>query len=125
MRRSGATSCEKSYACWPTVESILAISLASVLVRPANAVTRSATRRQTRVRVTIFRTDTKTKGVIEEVKLLSFAARKNITELILMNRDTIHVSLHPGPFQEDMGIRFGKGDEIVVTGSRVKPEGIA
>jgi hypothetical protein len=44
-----------------------------------------------------------------------------------MNGDTIHVSLRPRPFQkeEEMGIRFGKGDEIAVTGSRVKPEGTA
>jgi hypothetical protein len=74
-----------------------------------------------------LRTDTKTKGAVEELKLLSFAARKDITELILMNGNTIHVSLRPRPFQkeEEMGIRFGKGDEIAVTGSRVKLKGTA
>ncbi|MGA8764695.1 MAG: hypothetical protein WB562_17630 [Candidatus Sulfotelmatobacter sp.] len=68
-------------------------------------------------------TETKTKGVVEEVKLLPFGARKDFTELIIKSGDdTVHIYVCPKPFQEEMGISFSKGDEIAVTGSKVKQE---
>jgi hypothetical protein len=68
-------------------------------------------------------TETKTKGVVEEVNLLSFGTRKDFTELIIKSGDDkIHIYVCPKPFQEEMGISFSKGDEITVTGSKVKRE---
>ena len=66
----------------------------------------------------------KTKGVIDEVNLLSVGTRKDFTELIIKNGDEkIHIYLCPKPFEEEMGISFSKGDQVDVTGSKVKHEG--
>jgi len=63
---------------------------------------------------------TKTKGVVDEVNLLSV---KDFTELIIKNGDDkVHIYLCPKPFQEEMGISFSKGDEIAVTCSKVKQD---
>ena len=68
-------------------------------------------------------TETKTKGVVEEVNLLPLGTRKDFTELIIKNgEDKVHIYVCPKPFQEEMGISFSKGDEIAVTGSKVKQE---
>ena len=68
-------------------------------------------------------TETKTKGVVDEVNLLPFGTRKDFTELIITSgADRVHIYVCPKPFQEEMGIRFSKGDEIAVTGSKVKQE---
>jgi hypothetical protein len=63
----------------------------------------------------------KTKGVIDEVNLLSVGTRKDFTELIIKNGDDkIHIYVCPKPFEEALGISFTKGDQIAVTGSKVK-----
>jgi hypothetical protein len=68
-------------------------------------------------------TETKTKGVIDEVNLLTFGTRKDFTELIIKSGDDkVHIYVCPKPFQEEMGITFTKGDEIAVTGSKIKQE---
>ena len=68
-------------------------------------------------------TETKTKGVIDEVNLLSVGSRKDFTELIIKNGDDrVHIYVCPKPFQEEMGISFSKGDQIAVTGSKVKQD---
>ena len=68
-------------------------------------------------------TETKTKGVVDEVKLLPLGTRKDFTELIIKSGDDkVHIYVCPKPFQEEMGISFSKGDEIAVTGSKVKQE---
>jgi len=70
-----------------------------------------------------LQTETKTKGVVEEVKQVVWGSRKDFTQLVVKSGDNkIQVYLCPQPFQEEMGISFNKGDEIVVTGSKVKQE---
>jgi hypothetical protein len=60
---------------------------------------------------------------VEEVNLLPLGTRKDFTELIIKNgEDKVHIYVCPKPFQEEMGISFSKGDEIAVTGSKVKQE---
>jgi hypothetical protein len=67
--------------------------------------------------------ETKTKGVVDEVNLLSFGTRKDFTELIIKSGDDkIHIYVCPKPFEDEMGITFTKGDEIAVTGSKVKQD---
>ena len=58
-------------------------------------------------------TEMKTKGIVDEVNLLPLGTRKDCTALIIKAGDS---------FQEEMGISFGKGDEIAVTGSKVKQQ---
>ena len=68
-------------------------------------------------------TEMKTKGIIDEIKVLSMGTRKDFTELILKSGDDkIQIYLSPKPYQDEMGISFIKGDEIAVTGSKVKQE---
>ena len=68
-------------------------------------------------------TETKTKGVVDEVKLFPLGTRKDFTELIIKSGDDkIHIYVCPKAFQEEIGISFSKGDEIAVTGSKVKQE---
>ena len=68
-------------------------------------------------------TETKTKGVVDEVKLLPLGTRKDFPELIIKSgEDKAHIYLCPKPFQEEIGISFSKGDEIAVMGSKVKQE---
>ena len=70
-----------------------------------------------------LQTETKTKGVVEEVRLLPLGTRKDFTELIIKSgNDEVYIYLCPKPFQEEMGISFSKGDEVTVTGSKVKQE---
>jgi hypothetical protein len=66
----------------------------------------------------------KAKGEVDEVNLLSVGTRKDFTELIIKQGDEkISVYVCAKPFEEEMGISFAKGDQIAVTGSKVKREG--
>jgi hypothetical protein len=70
-----------------------------------------------------LQTETKTKGVVDEINVLIMGTRKDFTELVIKSGDDkLHIYLCPKPFQEEMGISFTKGDEIVITGSKVKQE---
>jgi len=66
-------------------------------------------------------TETKMKGTIEEVKLPPKENGKEIAHLLLKTgTDTSDVYLCPGSFLDDMGVSFSKGDEISLTGSKIK-----
>jgi hypothetical protein len=70
-----------------------------------------------------LQTEMKTKGVVDEINLLPVGTRKDFTELIIKNgEDKIHIYVCPKPFEEEMGISYSKGDQIAVTGSKVKLE---
>jgi len=70
-----------------------------------------------------LQTETKTKGVVDEINVLTWGTRKDFTELIIKSGDDkLHIYVCPKPFQEEMGISFSKGDEIAVTGSKIKQE---
>jgi len=63
--------------------------------------------------------ETKMKGTVEEVKLPGTA--KEIAHLsVKVGADTVDVYLCPKSFLDDMGVSFSKGDEISLTGSKVK-----
>lgn len=64
-------------------------------------------------------TETKMKATVEEVKLP--ASKKEVARLLVKTgADTADVYLCPKSFLDDMGVSFSKGDEIVLTGSKVK-----
>ncbi len=68
-------------------------------------------------------TETKTDGVVDEVNQLSVGTRKDFTELIIKSGDDkLHIYVCPKPFQDEIGVSFGKGDRITITGSKVKQE---
>ncbi len=63
----------------------------------------------------------KIKGTIEEVKLPPKGSEKEIVHLLVKSgTDSVDVYLCPKSFFDDMGMDFGKGDEITLNGSRVK-----
>jgi hypothetical protein len=68
-------------------------------------------------------TETKMKGTVEEVKLPP-DGNKNKNEaahlLVKIGADTADVYLCPKSFLDDMGVSFTKGEEITLTGSKVK-----
>lgn len=65
--------------------------------------------------------ETKMKGTVEEVKLPPKGREKEIVHLLVKTTaDTADVYLCPKSFLEMMGMNFSKGDELGLTGSRVK-----
>ena len=64
-------------------------------------------------------TETKVKGTVEEVRLPEKGSQ--IAHLLVKTgTDTIDVYLCPKSFLDDMGVTFTKGEEISLTGSKVK-----
>jgi hypothetical protein len=63
------------------------------------------------------------KATIEEVKLSAKGSEKEVVHLLVkIGTDTFDVYLCPKAFLADMGVSFSQGDEIVLTGSRIKQE---
>jgi hypothetical protein len=68
-------------------------------------------------------TETKTKGVVDEINVLPLGTKKELIELIIKSgAEKVHIYVCPKTFQEELGVSFSKGDEIAVTGSKVKQE---
>ena len=68
-----------------------------------------------------LQTEVKVKGTIEEVKLPPKGSEKEIVHLLVKNgTESVDVYLCPKSFFDDMGMDFSKGDEITLTGSKVK-----
>ncbi|MBV9615750.1 MAG: hypothetical protein JO031_09860 [Ktedonobacteraceae bacterium] len=66
-------------------------------------------------------TETKMKGVVEELKLPPKGSEKEIAHLVMKNGDEmVDIYLCPKSFIDEMGVTFTRGDEIAFTGSKVK-----
>jgi hypothetical protein len=66
-------------------------------------------------------TEAKMKVTVEEVKLPPKGSEKEIAHLLVKNAtESVDVYLCPKSFLDDMGVNFAKGDDIALTGSRVK-----
>jgi hypothetical protein len=65
-------------------------------------------------------TETKMKGTVEELKVPGKGVKDVVHMVAKTGTDTIDIYLCPESFLEDMGISFTKGDEIAMTGSKVK-----
>jgi hypothetical protein len=69
-------------------------------------------------------TETKMNATVEEVKLPPKGSAKEVVHLLIKNgTETVDVYLCPQSFLGDMGMSFSKGDEIALTGSKVKQDG--
>jgi len=70
-----------------------------------------------------LQTETKMKGTVEELKQPPKGSEKEAAHLLLKSgSDTVDVYLCPSSFLEDMGVTFKKGDEVALTGSKVKQD---
>ena len=68
-------------------------------------------------------TETKIQGTIQDITMPAAGHEKEVVHLVVtVGNDTINVYLCPKSFLDEMGMDFHKGDEIVVTGSKVKQE---
>lgn len=68
-----------------------------------------------------LRTETKMKATVEEVKLPPKGSEKEVAHLqVRIEADSVDVYLCPKSFFDDMGMSFSKGDEVTLTGSKVK-----
>jgi len=68
-----------------------------------------------------LQTETKIKGTVDEVKLPPKGSEKEIAHLQVKDgSNSIDVYLCPKFFFDDMGMSFAKGDQIAMTGSKVK-----
>ncbi len=68
-----------------------------------------------------LKAQTKLKGTIEEVRLPPKGSEKEIAYLLVKSgANTVDVYLCPQSFLAEMGVSFNKGDEISLTGSKVK-----
>ena len=66
-------------------------------------------------------TESKMKATVQEVKLPAKGSEKEIAHLLVkVGADTLDVYLCPKAFLDDMGVNFSQGEEIVLTGSRIK-----
>jgi len=66
-------------------------------------------------------TETKVKGGVEQLKPVPPTGLKPLAYLVLKSgQDTVQVFLCPKSFLAEMGVSFKAGDEIEVTGSKVK-----
>ena len=66
-------------------------------------------------------TESKMKATVQEVKLPAKGSEKEIAHLLVkIGTDTFDVYLCPKAFLDDMGVNFSQGEEIVLTGSRIK-----
>ena len=66
-------------------------------------------------------TETKMKGTVEDVKMPPDGNAKAAVHLLVKTgSDTVDVYLCPKSFLDDMGVTFTKGEEIALTGSKVK-----
>ncbi len=65
--------------------------------------------------------ETKLKGTIDEVRLPPKGSEKEIAYLLVKSgANTVDVYLCPQSFLAEMDVSFSKGDEISLTGSKVK-----
>ena len=66
-------------------------------------------------------TETKMKGTVQELKLPEKGGDKEAAHITLKSGDTtIDVYLCPKSFLDDMGSNLAKGDEVSLTGSKIK-----
>jgi hypothetical protein len=69
-------------------------------------------------------TETKVKGVVEELKFVPPTGGKPAAYLVVKSgADSVNVFLCPKSFLDDMGATFKAEDKVEVTGSKVKQDG--
>ncbi len=68
--------------------------------------------------------EAKFKVTVQDLKLPAKGHEKDVAHLLVQSgEDTIDIYLCPKAFLDDMGATFAKGDEVTVTGSKIKQDG--
>jgi hypothetical protein len=70
-----------------------------------------------------FQSEMKIKGTVADIKLIGAGANTKVARLVVTTgAESIEVLLCPKSFLDDMGVSFSKGDEVEITGSRVRDD---
>ena len=68
--------------------------------------------------------EAKFKVTVQDLKLPAKGNEKDAAHLLVTSgSDTIDIYLCPKSFLDDMGATFAKGDEVTITGSKIKHDG--
>ena len=68
-----------------------------------------------------FQSEIKIKGTVADIKLNGTEANTEVAGLVVTTgAGSIEVLLCPKSFLDDMGVSFSKGDEVEITGSKVR-----
>lgn len=68
-------------------------------------------------------TESKMKVTVEELKLPAKGKEKEVAHLVVKSgSETLDIYLCPKSFLDDMGATYAKGDEVTVTGSKIKQD---
>ena len=93
---------------------VVVFSLVGSITRPAHASEPTPPKYD-------VQTETKIQGTIQDVTMPATGHEKEVVHLVVkVGNDTMDVYLCPKSFLDEMGIEFNRGDEIVLTGSKVK-----
>ena len=69
-------------------------------------------------------TEAKFKVTVEDLRLPAKGREKEAAHLLVKNgEETLDIYLCPKSFLDDMGANYAKGDEVTVTGSKIKLDG--
>jgi hypothetical protein len=69
-------------------------------------------------------TESKMKVTVEELKLPAKGKEKEVAHLMVKSgSEMLDIYLCPKAFLDDMGATYAKGDEVTVTGSKIKQDG--
>ena len=60
------------------------------------------------------------KGTVDEVKEVPGAKTPDVHLMVKSGGDILEICLCPGKFLKEMDVDFAKGDELTITGSKVK-----
>ena len=64
--------------------------------------------------------EVKIKGTIDEVKEMSMGKEVGIHLMVKTDKETIEVRLCPSGYLKDFEVQFAKGQQVEVTGSKIK-----
>jgi hypothetical protein len=67
-------------------------------------------------------TETKLTTVVQDLKTATVNGQQRVSLIVKDGADTIEVYIAPKSFLADMSSDFAKGDEVEITGSKVKTE---
>lgn len=93
--------------------------IATILILSATALWAQKTGSQTVGQKYDLTTETKLKGLVEEVKVIPGPA-EGIHLNVKNGTETIFIHVAPEAFLKDMDVSFNKGDEVEIVGSKIK-----
>ena len=96
--------------------------IATILILSATVVLAQKPASQTIGQKYDLTTETKVKGTVEEVKIIP-GPSEGVHLMLKSGSDTLLVHVAPESFLKEMEVSFDKGDNLEITGSKIKVDG--